>query len=1223
ILRQHKLRLSPSELRQLCTIISPTPTGMPAPGQISATAYHTFVNHNPKKISTLLLAGRKIVGPGPIGDVDPVFNRFNSLGTGNATLTQLLKHLTDLAFEQNIPSIDIKDFVYLVQHTGADCGGDGSIVIDRFLASVREAAERRNMKHGFITPYDSPNFAKGCYMLIGELKRCAKTLDGKFDFSIPFHLFDTEYIGYITPSQFEATIREMNIGQYLNENEIKSFLRRFELNAHGGISYEEFCRFATTNDQSHHLLSSWNDPKLVSAMKEAFASQLPPHGTETFANVFKRMCLIADKDNTGMLSTAKLEKLFEALDISLPRKSKKDKPYLIEALAHHANSADAIPYDTFCEVYLACMQSPSEEKREINAVLALELHTELQKAQTKSNHRFDFKEACELYQNKLSGSDFKELLWMTGLRYPFAQEELSALHSYFLSPSTQQWDTNLFCDFAVRGPKVFESGESRGKVDAVIAQIQQNILDIVKNEKDANKFHKLFLEYDTNQDGSISTDEFLLVLDAMGLSKGLTGAEKTSILYFFDSNQDNAIDYQEFFHFAENADKILQSKVDPTKEPPKPAPSPEKEKPKSPSKQAAPSPTKDQMQALQHQGQFTRLGRQLVLLALLDQQLPRPFVFGKYFVKYKSNGDGVVASKFGQILEKFLDTVLHANKHAKVANIDVNLIRDHYLVHETGLVKTSIFLKEFTTAQMLALDSKVVAQLRQDGSDQEEDISLSGSSSDSDNSSICQKKQISIGVVLDRVLLNANWSSDKYGKCEKKLLEYEATSRLRLKTFTQWLGSLKLPWKKSDLDAIAMSCKIHRNYVDPSRFVNEMNAAITRASGMSTSRSLSPVKETTTIRTLMTKLYQSFLAAAQRNINGLHLLEKCDVHCRGTIEWREFSTVLMLLECPISSSELSVLQNALQSKNHCPYRAFGTLLETYATSPETQRNTYQPHPPVSFASTPTPTFGGRTIMNPTSNLNPQALEDELQTYFHSNQVDSQRFLALCQKYDGQRTGFVTLDGFYAVLRQLGIYVPPNVCSQVSARFSATFSDTIDYIEFGQVVLVDPTPRSRNIPLLTQNSTSLRREDAPVLTARTVETWLKEAATEEEKSHFNQMYNSIFEYKKHTKAPDARLTPRTQQRKEPATATWNCPVCFHSQSMALNACEICGSKNIHRESTKNNEFEVIVQCPICAFRNKPSAPACSLCQTPLSNTKTEVTRPTQALHISHSNDGWLT
>ena len=62
-----------------------------------------------------------------------------------------------------------------------------------------------------------------------------------------------------------------------------------------------------------------------------------------------------------------------------------------------------------------------------------------------------------------------------------------------------------------------------------------------------------------------------MVLEEMGLAKGLTTAEKTSILNFFDSNQDGAIDYQEFFHFATNADKILQIKVDPTKKSVEPA----------------------------------------------------------------------------------------------------------------------------------------------------------------------------------------------------------------------------------------------------------------------------------------------------------------------------------------------------------------------------------------------------------------------------------------------------------------------------------------------------------------------------------------------------------------------------------------------------------------------------------------------------------------------------
>ena len=91
----------------------------------------------------------------------------------------------------------------------------------------------------------------------------------------------------------------------------------------GGIDFAEFCRFATERPEPSPFVELRNDPKLVTCMKEAFATQLPSLGAETFANVFKRMCLIADKDNTGMLSAAKLEKLFEALDIALPRKSKK------------------------------------------------------------------------------------------------------------------------------------------------------------------------------------------------------------------------------------------------------------------------------------------------------------------------------------------------------------------------------------------------------------------------------------------------------------------------------------------------------------------------------------------------------------------------------------------------------------------------------------------------------------------------------------------------------------------------------------------------------------------------------------------------------------------------------------------------------------------------------------------------------------------------------------
>ena len=67
-------------------------------------------------------------------------------------------------------------------------------------------------------------------------------------------------------------------------------------------------------------------------------------------------------------------------------------------------------------------EKANEDRPAVNPALVLELFTELQKAETKAGRRFDFKGACELYSNKLSGSDFEEMLWMAGLRYPFSPE---------------------------------------------------------------------------------------------------------------------------------------------------------------------------------------------------------------------------------------------------------------------------------------------------------------------------------------------------------------------------------------------------------------------------------------------------------------------------------------------------------------------------------------------------------------------------------------------------------------------------------------------------------------------------------------------------------------------------------------------------------------------------------------------------------------------------------
>jgi hypothetical protein len=72
------------------------------------------------------------------------------------------------------------------------------------------------MKNEFVTHYDSPKFVEGIHLLREEIKRCAKTPDGKYNFMIPFKLFDKDDSGYIVLSEFEAAIRELGVDKYLS-----------------------------------------------------------------------------------------------------------------------------------------------------------------------------------------------------------------------------------------------------------------------------------------------------------------------------------------------------------------------------------------------------------------------------------------------------------------------------------------------------------------------------------------------------------------------------------------------------------------------------------------------------------------------------------------------------------------------------------------------------------------------------------------------------------------------------------------------------------------------------------------------------------------------------------------------------------------------------------------------------------------------------------------------
>ncbi|RHY35607.1 hypothetical protein DYB38_011160, partial [Aphanomyces astaci] len=947
-----------------------------------------------------------------------------------------------------------------------------------------------------------------------------------------------------------------------------------------------------TDHGDHANVGALNQPKVVAAITEAFV-QLPPYGVLSFANMIKRMCSMADKDGSGSVTAAKFAQVFDTLDIALPRASKTDHhPLLIQLLC---DKDENVPYGVFCDLYVAAMSPPpaptkqSEVDKESHKVLT-EAFTEMQKMMVQKGVEFDYKSAFSLIdKGVITPPDLNEVLWAAGVRYPFSPEELMVLHRAFLK-ETGSFDADKFCDFAVRGPVVCAkvADEANSKVDAVIAHLQASIKQLVSNDKDATKFHKLFLDFDGNNDGTISTTEFLHILDHMGLSKGLTPAETDAILHFFDVNGDHAIDYTEFFHFANHADVMLQANVNASKgtvavnaSPPKAtagsAPSsPPKttgSAPPSPSKSVtstSKSPSKDNILALQHpNGQFTGLGKQLCRLASLDHTARGRggFAFAKYFEKYKARHDPnvVACKKFRLILDKFLDTVAadHSGTSKQVAHdvarLDMTVIEKQYVVRETGMVKYPLFLRDVHTA--MQLDARRAAWSDdddQDDLDDDDDLSLSdsnisesGSSSD-DSRDDAAVSAAALGSLLDRLLIKANWSTSKCSKCMRHLDEWfppRASSRSRPKPFMAKLrDTVALPWRQSDLQAVAAACRSrpHRR-VDPSMFVLAMREALARYGGLSNQNSTSPNSNSNNngeLKPLMAKIYHVFLQAAQRNINGRQLLERCDGRGSGAISWSEFSTVLRLMDCDLSVSELSGIQQALQSPSSCPYKSFFTLLETYGSissssslvvasprrhelaPPMTSPHHHLHHhalPPSSVHVALPPSYAAPNVY-PT-----RGIEQELQAIFLDalRSVDSAALVAAFRAYDIKGCGFISLDGFHSAMRQGGIFLSPDIYAKIASQFAARFSpDGVDYVSFCHVMglpmnhppFVNGNPR-KVTPLQLPDQ---RGGSGGGITPTAVESWLQHGASDDDKRQFNDMYNAIFDYKSKQQASAAQV-----------------------------------------------------------------------------------------------------
>ncbi|KAF1794188.1 EF-Hand 1, calcium-binding site [Phytophthora cactorum] len=673
ILRQRRKRLNAEQIHLLQVLMAPTTNG----------------------------ELKKLVGSGPVtSDIDEIYNRLNIEANGKLSLVNFAQQLNALAVEKSTRQVDLKDLVYVVQYTGANCGGDGAVLIDRFLAVIRENQDRRNMKSEFVTHYDSPQFLEGVNLLRGELKRCAKTPDGKFDYMVPFRLFDKDNSGQIVLSEFEVAIRELGVDK-LN-------------------------------------ISILPDPILQRILEDIIINeQLTTENVGAYCGSIKRMFGIIDKDTTGLVPANRFVETLTEMSIAVP---KADMDILVKEFASDDDAGD-VQYLRFCEaISQKCQQNVEAQPRlesppsEILSLLKT-LHQQYHQA-----------------KQKLEASD---VLWASGVHHPYLREELEAMMNCFQLHQNSGFNVALFKKFLFNGPSAFFAGNS-GVLDNHVDRLLGELQAFLSTGKDAGtRLFSLFSELDADVSGFLSHDEFLQLLQRAGFRHFLSSEDEKLLLQFLDTNGDGAISYTEFVTFAKHADekpKLLvenQSSISAL-------PSPTKsvkgdEAPGSPmlAAQTPASPTqgssvKDSSTSLQvsspekvderpHAPVLNQMGT-------LNKLLRPPFPFAKYFSKYRVNQNEarVTVRVFEKVIDKFLDRLVIQRVVYNMKDMDIELLVQAYAVASGDGTKINyeVFLGDIAKAQ----EKAVATGAESDSSSSDSDDELTCSSDEEDRYSTCRSQ---------------------------------------------------------------------------------------------------------------------------------------------------------------------------------------------------------------------------------------------------------------------------------------------------------------------------------------------------------------------------------------------------------------------------------------------------------------------------------------------------
>lgn len=1274
VLRQRKKRLTEGQIHSLQVLMAPTTNG-----EVDQATFHAFVNHVPKKISTMVYDLKKLVGYEPVNSgTDEVYNYMNVEGNGKLSLVKFSQQLNALAVEKSKRQIDLKDLVYVVQFTGASCGGDGAVLLDRFLSVIRENQDRRNMKSEFGTHYDSPQFLVGVNLLRDELKRCAKTPDGKFDYMIPFRLFDKDNSGQIILSEFEVAIRELGVDKYLNDQEIKGLMRRFDPNSSGAIDFNEFLRFnlAESSSSSNRRLNSaiLPNPTIQRILGEIINNErLTIMNAGAFCGSLKRMFIIIDKDTTGLVPVNRFLETLQEMSVVVP---KADLDIILSEFADDKSSGN-VQYVRFCEAIIQkCHQNGEAQlvcnlpPLEIFNLLKTLRQQYLQARQAPEASRcdFDVHKAFEVEKDSsmcilVSVDDFRDVLWAAGVHHPYLREELEVIKNSFQPHQNSAFDVALFQKFLSVGPSAFLAGNSC-IFDDHIKRLQNKFQSLLSTKKDtASRLLCLDREVNADLNGTMSNAEFLHLLEKYGACQFLGPEDEKLLLQFLSENGDGEISCAEFVSFVKQLDVeltqpenertcTLSSKVTErsdeasdgrslipvlkTSASINPGPL---AKDAVITRAASPAKCKERPQ--------TPVLHQIVKLnGLLHPRFP----FAKYFRKYQleQNEARVTLQVFEKIMDKFLDRLVIQRVVYNMKNMTIEPLLHSYAVacDEGNYINYELFLENLAKAQQ----SIATDRANNDSSSSESDDEPTCSSDEEDCIKMKVMKIIGPGLLraIKRVhktpaelqslkTLLTTLSADLSAKnqvyvSEKKVYKLMTSLALRLHSkdivklfsciktelYTRTLYEVKplIAAIEEQIEiAIGPSSEapvVHEPAASPSIEVKPINLATTTSSPI-----LEPV--------LAKKIYRCFLAAAQHNISGRKLLEKCDIAKTGTLTILEFQTVLRLMGCKLTDVELEAVKAALGDPTSAQIN-YNILVQQMgpdcSSRPRTVRakNTeilFLDQLPESAdklqqnSKTSSPVARShlyRAEMVPRTDCTSGAISldeakriDDFVSQFFSEllemrRIDSVKLHKKFEPYDIKSTGFIFIDAFSAVMRKLDICLPSDVESIVIARFTSVSSERFDYVDFCQVAtacLQPKSPIARVHPVTRKNTPSLSDSELrqPVATpSQASRNFSADQVTVETASRQNnevfKLNMPVLDTRHNTQIRGPQLRHKCS---EGETRGWKCPVCFHQQTRVTATCEICASQN-----PSSVEFQSMCHCSTCGFQNKSDARTCKLC-----------------------------